>query len=205
MSEARGVARAAVPMGGRMRRRFWWAGGKPPPGRLSACANTPLPPLRALRRRARNARARPSTHGNKRRIAENATKPSVSSTRSIPFAVPQDVELNLPFCKLRLVRLFLDDAQFQLFLRGVQLVQTALSRSVENTRLDSIVDCFPYLSVADVWRIIRCSLAPVAPNARTTKYTAKALSMFFRLCRIPEIKLRSTCLTRTVVTPRAFR
>ena len=34
-------------------------GGKPPPARLLAYANTPLPPLRALNRRARNARALP--------------------------------------------------------------------------------------------------------------------------------------------------
>ena len=34
-------------------------GGKPPPARLLAYANTPLPPLRALSRRARNARALP--------------------------------------------------------------------------------------------------------------------------------------------------
>ena len=32
-------------------------GGKPPPARLLAYANTPLPPLRALSRRARNALA----------------------------------------------------------------------------------------------------------------------------------------------------
>ena len=34
-------------------------GGKPPPARLLAYANTPLAPLRALNRRARNARALP--------------------------------------------------------------------------------------------------------------------------------------------------
>ena len=34
-------------------------GGEPPPARLFAYANTPLPPLRALNRRARNARALP--------------------------------------------------------------------------------------------------------------------------------------------------
>ena len=32
--------------------------GEVSPQRLLACANTPLPPLRALNRRARNARAR---------------------------------------------------------------------------------------------------------------------------------------------------
>ena len=33
-------------------------GGKCPPARLLAYANTPLPPLRALKRRARNALAK---------------------------------------------------------------------------------------------------------------------------------------------------